>query len=307
MEERLYGIRPPGYRLPHNITLGCVKLQVSNLERSLTFYREVVGLEVGRRTDAGVLLTCGLDPNPLVELHEHPGATQVRPHSRLGLYHFALRVPDRAVLGRFTRHIASLGVRVGAADHRVSEALYLSDPDGLGIEVYADRPRKQWERRGRQLVMSTDPLDIESLVSPAEDGAFTGLPSGTVVGHVHLHVGDLQRASAFYHDGLGFDKIVWNYPGALFLSAGGYHHHVGVNTWAAHAALAGPNDARLLAWTIVFPNPGDAEGAVENIRSAGHAVEVVAGHFRVEDPWGTAVELLDGSKAASVRERLSSG
>lgn len=302
-----YGIAPPGYRLPEAIRLGRVKLQVASLERSLAFYHEVIGLEVQQRLDGRALLGCGSDPQPLVELHEHSGVAPARPHSRLGLYHFALRVPDRAALGGFTRHIGSLGVRVGAADHRVSEALYLSDPDGLGIEVYADRPRERWEHRDRQLVMSTDPLDIESLVSHAGDGAFTGLPSGTVVGHVHLHVGDLQRASAFYHDGLGFDKIVWNYPGALFLSAGGYHHHLGVNTWAAHAAPAGPDDARLLAWTIVFPNPGDAEGAVESIRSAGHAVEVAAGRFRVEDPWGTAVELLDASRAASVRERLSSG
>ncbi len=305
MEERPYGIRPPGYRLPHSITLGCVKLQVSSLERSLTFYREVVGLEVGQRTDARAFLTCGGDLNPLVELHEHPGATPARSHSRLGLYHFAFRVPDRAALGCFIRHVAGRRVRVGMADHRVSEALYLSDPDGLGIEVYADRPREQWEHRDGQLVMSTDPLDVENLLSHTGDNAFVGMPSGTVVGHVHLHVGDLGQASRFYHDGLGFDKVVWAYPGALFLSAGGYHHHVGVNTWASHAPPAGPDDARLLAWRIVFSGAEDAESAAENIRSAGHAVNVVAGHFRVEDPWGTAVELLDASEAASAAGRAT--
>lgn len=302
-----YGIAPPGYRLPEAIRLGRVKLQVANLERSLAYYRRVIGLETQDGTGSRALLGCGSDPEPLLELHEHPGAAPARPHSRLGLYHFALRVPDRAALGRFARHVAALDERVGMADHLVSEALYLSDPDGLGIEVYADRPRGQWEHRGRQLVMGTEPLDVVDLVSHAGDDPFIGMPPDTVVGHVHLHVGDLGQASRFYHAGLGFDKVVWGYPGAMFLSAGGYHHHLGVNTWASRAPAAGPDDARLLAWTIVLPGSGEADGAAESLRSAGDRVDRVAGHWRAEDPWGTAVELLCASDARrSMRARSSS-
>ena len=156
---------------------------------------------------------------------------------QLGLYHFAILLPDRAALGRFVAHLARIGERAGASDHLVSEALYLSDPDGLGIEVYADRPRATWRYDGqRQLAMDTRPLDLNSLVQAAGGEPWTGMPAGTVMGHVHLHVGDIERAAAFYHAALGLDKVVWSYPGALFLSAGGYHHHVGLNTWAGPGA-----------------------------------------------------------------------
>ena len=139
------------------------------------------------------------------------------------------------------------------SNHLVSEAVYLSDPDGLGIEVYADRPRGTWQHEGRQLVMATEPLDVEDVVRAGGGEPWSGMPAGTTLGHVHLFVGDLDAAARFYHEGLGFDKTVWSYPGALFLSAGGYHHHLGTNTWAVGAVPAGEGDARLLEWEIVLP------------------------------------------------------
>src|SRR5690606_740815 len=146
---------------------------------------------------------------------------------RLGLYHFAILVPDRATLGRFVAHLAATGVRFGASDHLVSEALYLRDPDGLGIEVYVDRPRSEWATSRRKLEMATEPLDLARVASAGQGEAWGGQPAGTRIGHVHLRVADRERSATFYHHGLGLDKMVWSYPGALFLSAGGYHHHLG--------------------------------------------------------------------------------
>src|SRR5215468_7635984 len=134
----------------------------------------------------------------------------------------------------------------------VSEALYLWDPDGLGIEVYADRPREAWRIRGQEIFMTTERLNLEDLVLAGGGEPWSGLPLGTVIGHMHLQVSDLERAEAFYHSALGFDKIVWNFPGALFLSAGGYHHHLGANTWAAGAGESLDNEARLLEWELVL-------------------------------------------------------
>ncbi len=221
-----YGIAPAGYRLPASIRLGHVTLQVADLARSLAYYRDVLGLRVAEQGPGTATLAAHGDDTPLVVLRERPGVAPVPRRGRLGLYHFAILLPDRQALGRFVAHLAAIGERAGASDHFVSEALYLSDPDGLGIEVYADRPRGQWRHENRQLAMATEPLDLQDLVTAAGGAPWTGMPAGTVIGHVHLYVGDIGAAAAFYHDGLGLDKVVWSYPGALFLSAGGYHHHL---------------------------------------------------------------------------------
>lgn len=275
---------------------------MADLERSLAFYRRVLGLRVlddaDGRPDRRTLGPTGSDA-ALVELHEEPGAAPVPRRGRLGLFHFAILLPDRPALGRFLRHLGELGVRPGASDHRVSEALYLNDPDGLGIEVYADRPRSDWRERNGELVMSTDPLDLRSVLDAADDRAGDGMPAGTTMGHVHLHVGDLERASAFYHDALGLDPTVWSYPGALFLSAGGYHHHLGVNTWATGASPAGKGDARLLDWELIVPAAGDAEAALGRLKAGGHAVERGGGAGGpgglARDPWGTALRIAPSS------------
>jgi catechol 2,3-dioxygenase len=227
-------------------------------------------------------------------LHERPGARPVPRRGRLGLYHFAILLPDRAALGRFLRHLGETDVPAGTSDHLVSVAIYLSDPDGLGIEVYADRPRDTWEYEGGQLVMATNPLDVSGLLAAAGPDRWTGAPAGTVIGHIHLYVGDLERAAAFYERGLGLDRTVWNYPGALFMSAGGYHHHLGINTWAAGAPPATEADARLLDWELLVPDAREGNQAIERIAAAGAPVQPEPGGGVARDPWGTAVELTEG-------------
>ncbi len=307
-----YG-EPPrnGYRLPAATRLGRVQLQVADLERSLAFYEGVLGLRrlpsgAGRAVHGRAVLGALGDPAPLMELVERPGARPMTPRGRLGLYHTAILLPDRAALGRFVRHLAERGVRAGAGDHLVSEAFYLTDPDGLGVEVYADRPRGSWRRAGRELMMATNPVDVADLMraaasAPGGDGPWTGMPAGTVVGHVHLHVGDVGQAAAFYADALGFDRTVWHYPGALFLGAGGYHHHLGTNTWAgAGARPPAPDDARLLEWTIELPHTADVAAAGRSLADAGYAVDAAAADaVIVRDPWGTAVRLRTAGPGAS--------
>lgn len=285
-----FGIAPPGFRLPDATKLGRVSLQVADLTRSLAFYEGVLGFQVTRKANGHATLAAA-DGTSVVELHEKPGVRAVPRRGLLGLFHFAILLPDREFLGRLLAHLGEIGTHAGMSDHFVSEALYLSDPDGLGIEVYADRPRASWRYEGRQLYMTTEPLDVASLVGAAGTERWSGMPKGTRIGHVHLHVGDLEQASAFYHAGLGLDKVVWNYPGALFLSAGGYHHHLGTNTWAGGAPSAGAGDARLLEWEILVPGGEDASAAAGSLAAAGYRAEQADGVWRASDPWGTTLAL----------------
>jgi catechol 2,3-dioxygenase len=285
-----YGIAPPGYRLPDATRLGPVRLQVADLGRSLDYYQRVLGLHLLDHNAGQAALAAEGEEEPLVALHERRGVRPVPRSGLLGLYHFAILLPDRHALGRFVAHLGNLGERAGSAEHGVSEALYLTDPDGLGIEVYADRPRSQWQHHNRQLYMTTDRLDIRGLLAAGGDRAWSGMPSGTTMGHVHLHVGDLDRAEAFYHRALGFDKVVWSYPGALFLSAGGYHHHLGSNTWSS-GPPASAEDARLLEWTIVLPGAADVAAAAGSLRATGYEAGESGDEVVAADPWGTAVRL----------------
>ena len=286
------GIRPRNYRLPEETRLGKVRLQVSDLERSVQFYERVVGLRVITRGEDTVRLGPHGDDRAIVELRRYASARPVPPRGLLGLYHFAILLPDRAALGRFVAHLADIGVRAGMADHAVSEAVYLTDPDGLGIEVYADRPRDAWRYDELQIYMTTARLDTSSLIRAAKGEQWTGMPPGTVLGHVHLYVDDIDKAESFYHDALGFDKVVWSYPGALFMSAGGYHHHLGTNTWAAGVPRATDEDARLLDWEIVVPTPADADGAAASLQAAGYPAKREGKAWHTLDPWGTSLRLI---------------
>jgi catechol 2,3-dioxygenase len=286
------GIRPSEYRLPEATHLGRVRLQVANLDRSLAFYERVLGMRVIRRETDSVSLGAHGDDREIVHLRQLKGARPVPRRGLLGLYHFAILLPDRASLGRFVAHLTELEVHAGMSDHFVSEAIYLSDPDGLGIEVYADRPRDAWRYDEWQLYMTTNPLDVNDLVKAASGQRWTGMPAGTVLGHVHLYVDDIAKAETFYHEALGFDKVVWSYPGALFMSAGGYHHHLGTNTWARGAPPASDADARLLEWEIVVPTNRDAEEAARHVKSAGYPVREENGEWILTDPWGTSLRLI---------------
>ncbi len=292
MKADEHGIRPKGYRLPESTRLGRVRLQVADLERSLAFYENILGFRTIRRdADSASLGPYGED-REIVHLHQLKTARAVPRRGLLGLYHFAILLPDRASLGRFVSHLTSIGAHAGMSDHFVSEAVYLTDPDGLGIEVYADRPRNAWRYEERQLYMTTKHLDVEDLISATGGGRWNGIPEGTVLGHVHLYVDNIAQAEAFYHDALGFDKVVWSYPGALFMSAGGYHHHLGTNIWARGAPPATDADARLLEWEIVVPTKGDAAAAARNVKDAAYPVREEKGQWILTDPWGTSLRLV---------------
>ena len=287
-----HGIRPKGYRLPEATHLGRVRLQVADLERSLSFYERVLGMRVIRRTADSASLGPHGEDREIVHLRQLRSARPVPKRGLLGLYHFAILLPDRASLGRFVAHLAAIGEYVGMSDHFVSEAVYLTDPDGLGIEVYADRPRDAWRYDERQLYMTTNHLDVDDLIKSAGGERWMGMPPGTVLGHVHLYVDDIAKAEAFYHDALGFDKVVWSYPGALFMSAGGYHHHLGTNTWARGAPPATDADARLLEWEIIVPTKKDADEAARHVKAAGYPVKDESGEWILTDPWGTSLRLV---------------
>jgi catechol 2,3-dioxygenase len=219
----------------------------------------------------------------------------LRPRGTTGLFHLALLVPDQAELARALNRVTATGHRfTGASDHLVSEALYLNDPEGNGIEIYRDRPREEWPRAEGQLQMATLPLDLEGVLASAPAGdAGEGMAAGTTLGHVHLQVASIPPADAFYTDGLGFEATVRGYPGALFVSAGGYHHHIGLNTWAGEGAPAPPLGARgLRSYTIVLPDEVALEATLAAAAAAGiEAGEDESGRSVVADPSGNRAVL----------------
>jgi catechol 2,3-dioxygenase len=277
---------------------------VADLGRSLKYYQEVLGLGPVEHGADRAMLAAQSDHIPLVELRERPGARPISRRGSLGLYHFAILLPDRPSLGRFVRHLGEIGAPAGAGDHLVSESFYLQDPDNLGIEVYADRPRGTWRRIGRELMMATDPVDIDGLLQAAGDTTWSGMPAGTVIGHLHLHVGDLEQAAAFYSEAIGFDRTVWHYPGALFFAAGDYHHLLGTNTWSGSGATPPEgHDARLLEWTIALPDVTSLEAVRESLARNGYSRvweddSVTGPELLTRDPWGTELRLVLGGTAA---------
>ncbi len=241
-------------------SMGRVKLTVADGDRARSFYERAIGLRTldsnGGGNGEGVLL--GAEGGPAaVELATRPAAPP-RPPGTTGLFHLAILVPARLDLARALRRVVEAGWRLtGASDHLVSEALYLNDPEGNGIEIYRDRPREEWRYDGGQLQMATLPLDVDSLLAELEgsDSSDAGMPAGTRIGHTHLNVADIAASEDFYVRGLGFDPTVRGYPGALFVSAGGYHHHLGLNTWAGAGAPPPPPGTRGLdLFEVVLPD-----------------------------------------------------
>jgi len=257
-------------RLPAATRIGKVRLAVSNLDRSIAFYRDIIGLAILNQTETVAQLGSHGETRVLLELEEQPGVRPIAARSRLGLYHTAFLLPTRADLSRFVQHLWKLKAPFAAGDHYVSEALYLVDPDGLEVEVYADRPRGQWPYAGKFLRMDTAAVRFDELAAVSPDPAiqWQGAPAGTTVGHVHHYVGNLQEAEKFYVRGLGLDITV-QIPTALFTSAGGYHHHVGLNIWAAGSPLASAKDARLLFWEQVLPNTEEVASVASRLRNQG--------------------------------------
>jgi catechol 2,3-dioxygenase len=270
--------------------IGDVHLTVSSLERSVTFYTERLGFKVHARERERAHLGAGGDD--LLVLVEAPEASRVR--GTTGLYHFAVLVRSRADLARSLRRLAETDtVMQGFADHGVSEALYLADPDGNGIEIYRDRPRSDWPIVAGQIRMGTDPLDVDDLLrEPVQPG--WELAAGTVIGHVHLHVSDLAAAEAFYIGVLGFELMQRYGPGAIFVSSGGYHHHVGLNTWAGVGAPPPPPGAiGLRHFTVRFSDLEARDRVASRLASAGIPYDERDGGLLVRDPAQNAI-LLSG-------------
>src|SRR5919204_1374060 len=274
--------------LPAETRMGSVHLTVADLTRSLDYYRRVIGLDVLEQGAGRTSL--GANSAELLVLVEEPGAKPDDGHT--GLYHYALLVPTRADLARWLAHAARDRVQLtGLSDHYVSEAIYLRDPDRHGIEIYADRPRELWEGQVGSR-MTTEPLDVKSLLDEAGASGFDGLPAGTVMGHVHLKVAGIPETIRFYRDVLGFDLVVERVPQAAFLSAGGYHHHVGANTWESAGAGPPPDGtAALRHATIVLPSAEERDEVVRRVAESGQEPEETPEGVIVRDPSGNRLAL----------------
>lgn len=272
--------------------IGAVELTVDDLEREREFYERSIGLRT--LESAGGRASLGPDGGPaILELVADPGAPP-RPPGTTGLFHFAILVPTRADLAAALHRVGDSGWRLsGASDHLVSEALYLSDPEHNGIEIYRDRPREEWDYDGDQVRMATIPLDVSGVMS-ALDGADPASPmtAGTRIGHVHLDVSDLTSTESFYSGGLGLDVTVRGYPGALFLSAGGYHHHVGANTWAGEGASRPPVGALGLRWyEVLVPDEDELARVEARLTDTGADVHRKDGFLAATDPSGIGVRV----------------
>ena len=295
------------YSIPEATKIGWVRLRVSDLQNATGFYGRVVGLHaspvIGAAKKAAAFLSASGEPPFILYLEETPGAPR-RPPRTSGLYHTAIRFPSRAGLGSVLQRIVLLEYPLGGvADHGVSEALYLSDPDGNGIELYADRPQDRWTVDQGRVSMMTENLDLNSLVQeavPSSDREYA--PPGTDIGHIHLQVADLERSKRFYHGLLGLDITQDTYPGALFLSAGGYHHHVGLNIWAGRGAPPPPENALgLEAFALQLPDEASLQDLEKRVEEAGYPVTLhelpgVGKVVSLHDPDGIGVSLKTGAK-----------
>jgi catechol 2,3-dioxygenase len=286
-----------GFGLPDETRIGEVHLRTRDLERALSFYCDVLGLKIVKQKSLEASLSpTGLAP-VIIVLSEDSHATARVPRA-IGLYHFAIRYPSRRALAVALQRLTRCKYPIeGASDHIVSEAIYLSDPEGNGVELYVDRPRNQWIWRQGQVGMATNTLDIENLLATA--GSSTKLappPPEADIGHIHLHVADLGEAERFYNDFLGLAITQRSYPGALFFSAGGYHHHVAVNTWAGQAKPP-ENSVGLISYQLVVPVRELLYCLGHRAPLAGYEVDSEAGSshqhlLRIRDPNGTWLEVV---------------
>jgi catechol 2,3-dioxygenase len=266
-------------------SIGAVYLKVSDLKRSVQFYQDVVGFEILREYEHTVELTAD-GKNSLLVLEKISDAIVLPRRNATGLYHFAILVPSRKDLSLSLRNLIKHDIRVGQGDHLVSEALYINDPENNGIEIYADRPRETWNYDGQgKVIMAADPIEWQGLIDEAGDQVWNGLVEGTIMGHVHLHVADLQEAEYFYCDILGFNLMAKMSDSALFISAGGYHHHLGLNVWAGIGAPPPPaNAVGLRYYTIVLPNKEELDNMLMKLRTVGIIPEPMELGWFVKDP-----------------------
>lgn len=267
-----------------------VELKVTDLERSLAYYEEIIGFKVLEKQDNKVFLTA--DGKTALLSLEQPANVTPKQQQTTGLYHFALLLPSRADLGVVLKHFIEKNVRVGAGDHLVSEAFYLNDPDGNGIEIYSDRPDTEWKWEGGYVDMATLQIDAQSILAEGASTKWVGLPAGTVMGHIHLHVSELAQTQTFY-ELLGFEVVTPNYPGALFMSTGKYHHHIGLNTWAGVGAPpAASNATGLVAFSLVYPSHEELQNAVNNLKENNVQLKEENDIFITQDPSKNTIKLV---------------
>lgn len=276
------------------IYVGEVSINVTNLERSLEFYRDFLGFKVLEQNASEAVLTAD-GKTPLLTLAE-PAGVQPKVPRTTGLYHFAILLPSRADLAALLQHIAEKSggnMRLGASDHYVSEALYFDDPDGNGIEIAHDRDSSEWEWNGEYVSMATVSLDAQGLLADMK-GPWKGMPEDTLMGHIHLHVADIEASRNFLVNGLGFD-IVTEFPGALFSSHNGYHHHIGMNTWNGAGTPQPPVNSVGLNWfSLVFPDEEKRAETLDKLRSLEAPITENENDYLVEDPSGNRIRLVIG-------------
>jgi catechol 2,3-dioxygenase len=282
----------PHTRIDPDTLIGPVALRVGDLDRMRSFYRDSIGLTEIAPDDRRAVMGAGR--LPIVELISAPDAP-MRPRGTTGLFHLAVLMTDRAELARSIRRVAASGWRFsGASDHLVSEALYLDDPEGNGIEIYRDRPREDWRRSPRgELEMDTLPLDLESILEEisAEEDSPGPAGEGTSIGHVHLNVAEIEEAGEFYAGVLGFDVMVRSYPGALFLSAGGYHHHLGLNTWGISSGPPPEGSRGLAHYTIEVASDRERDRLHDALQAARSPVTETDSGLETRDPSGNNIRI----------------
>ncbi|MGJ9458756.1 VOC family protein [Oceanobacillus sp. CF4.6] len=275
---------------PHTF-VGHVRIKVENIEKSLKYYQEVIGFQILEQNQTSAILTT--DGKTSILSLEQPENAIPKQGKSTGLYHFAILLPQRSDLANIVDHLNEKGIRFGSSDHLVSEALYLKDPDGNGIEIYIDREPSVWNWNNGEVAMTVDPLDFEDLsTSLIPEQSWSGLPAGTVMGHIHLHVSELEKTEQFYREGLGFD-VVNRYGGqALFISTGNYHHHIGLNTWNGLDAPTPPvNSPGLESFTLTFPNSEERNQVVGHLINIGASVAEEKDTFITHDPSGNRIVL----------------
>lgn len=255
-----------------NLYISHVQLKVSNLARSIEYYTTILGFDILEQEDNIVYLTTD-GKSSLISLIEIANAQPLR-MGHTGLYHFALLLPSRKDLGNIVQHFVQHNVRLGASDHDVSEALYLSDPDGNGIEIYVDRPENEWTWKDSQVHMVTEQLNFQPILAEA-DGKWNGLPEGTTMGHIHLSVSNLAATEVFYTNVLDYEVVARYGAQALFISTGKYHHHIGLNTWHSGNGNPAPADeVGLNSYTAVLKDENYANTVKAAIQNSGAVVEL---------------------------------
>ncbi|QOR66620.1 VOC family protein [Cytobacillus suaedae] len=268
-----------------------VNLRIQNLQRSIAFYKDTIGFKILEQTDRSAIFTA--DGKTALLSIEQPDHVVPKQGRTTGLYHFALLLPKRINLAKIVQHFMEIGLQFESSDHLVSEALYLSDPDGNGIEIYVDRDSSQWNWSNGEVEMTVDPLNFQDLLSVGKLESWEGLPDETVMGHIHLHVSELRKTEEFYTKGLGFEVVNRFGTQALFISDGKYHHHIGLNTWNGLGAPIPPtNSVGLESFTLMLSSEEKKNTIISQLNEMGATVKEEEDSIVTTDPSGNRIRLL---------------